>query len=386
MTVSPSIRPGQPRSSSRSRGVNMQSFTVCLQRGSVWTIRRRSPGARAGCAPRSRSHARARPRAALPESRPSVRYATSPSSVSRKRSSRGSTPVDVADDAAHDVAASPPRRPSRPAASSASGSRCVCTDVDLGQRARRSPARPPRRRRAPPRARASPGSLRWSETSVPPSTERPRRYAPRARAGRRAPPRARGRGVAASSLVGSTWTTTSALRQRRCTRRLDASAAAWPWPTAAPGVDADDDVRELRARPPAACAAAAAAPAADADDRLPRRLLGIGRRTIHEDVDVAPHQPRGGEQDEHGDEERGDGVGARVAGAGEQQADRARRASRRGRCRSGARSTRARRSRTRAPRAMTTTVRATSMAMTTPMTSSAYQVASTAASRRGRAA
>ena len=58
-----------------------------------------------------------------------------------------------------------------------------------------------------------------------------------------------------------------------------------------------------------------------ADDRPARRLLGVGRRAIHEDVHVAPHQPGGGEQDEDSDEEGRDGVGTRIAAAYEQQAD-----------------------------------------------------------------
>ena len=83
-TRSPSMRPGQPRSSSWPRGVNMQSLT----HGSVCTITSATSGAPGGSAPRPRSRARARPRA-CPGSRPSVRKATRPSSVRRKRSSRG---------------------------------------------------------------------------------------------------------------------------------------------------------------------------------------------------------------------------------------------------------------------------------------------------------
>ena len=70
----------------------------------------------------------------VPGRAPSVRNATSPPSVWRKRSSRGGVPVASRDDAPHGLA--PPATSSavarRPARSSASGSRCVCTASTSG--------------------------------------------------------------------------------------------------------------------------------------------------------------------------------------------------------------------------------------------------------------
>ena len=58
---------------------------------------------------------------------------------------------------------------------------------------------------------------------------------------------------------------------------------------------------------------------AERSDRRARRLLGIGRSAIHQDVDVPAHQPRRSDQHEHGDEERRERVAVRMACPHEQQ-------------------------------------------------------------------
>ena len=115
--------------------------------------------------------------------------------------------------------------------------------------------------------------------------------------------------------------------------------------------DSDHDVREH-----APCRLAhAQAPqlhrGAEPDDRLACRLLRVRGSAVHQHVDVAPHQPRSGDQHERRDEERRDRVGALDARHARAGGRRERRTSRRGRSRSGARSTRARGSSTHAPRA-----------------------------------
>ena len=95
-TPSPSIVPGQPRSSSSSRGVNMHSLTGAA--GSVCT----TTSAISGASTRSRasiSLAREWASSRLePASSPSVRKATRPASVRRKRTSTGRTPGLLAHD------------------------------------------------------------------------------------------------------------------------------------------------------------------------------------------------------------------------------------------------------------------------------------------------
>ena len=75
----------------------------------------------------------------------------------------------------------------------------------------------------------------------------------------------------------------------------------------------DHDVGEL----PRAGLAHAEAPerdrGLDSSDRRARRLLGGCRDAVHQHVDVALHQPRGGDQHERGDEERRGRVRAHVA-------------------------------------------------------------------------
>ena len=59
----------------------------------------------------------------------------------------------------------------------------------------------------------------------------------------------------------------------------------------------------------------------DPVDGRARRLGRVGRRAVHQHVDVPPHQAGGGHQDEAGDEERSRRVGLGVARGGEHQAE-----------------------------------------------------------------
>ena len=56
-------------------------------------------------------------------------------------------------------------------------------------------------------------------------------------------------------------------------------------------------------------------------DRHAGGLLGIGGSAVHQDVDVPAHQPCRRDQDEHGDEERGERVAVRMTCPHEQQPD-----------------------------------------------------------------
>ena len=201
-------------------------------------------GASAGCAPRSRSRARGRRRGSSRPSRPSVRNATRPASVRRKRSSRGAAPGRLAHDPLDGGRRR--RRPRSPSDGSVSGSRCVWTASSSGTAARIA------------RLELLGHFVRLLERHAAGQLEverelecgrRPRRaltlWISRT-PGTAAPPRARARGRRARSR-GSTCTTTSLPGSARSTASSTASAAAWPWPTAADRRDADHDVRELAA-------------------------------------------------------------------------------------------------------------------------------------------
>ena len=113
---------------------------------------------------------------------------------------------------------------------------------------------------------------------------------------------------ASSSSAGSTWTTTS-LPGSAVERGLDRVRGGVSLADRRARRDADHDVREVAAgRLAHAQPARALTGGLDAGDRLPRGFLRVGRRAVHQDVDVAPHQPGGREQHEHRDEERGRGV------------------------------------------------------------------------------
>ena len=124
----------------------------------------------------------------------------------------------------------------------------------------------------------------------------------------------------------------------------------------------------------------------ESDDRLPRRLLRVRGDAVHEHVDVAPHQPHGRDEDERGDEERCDRVGARVARAHEQQADEHGDRAAEVAARSAARSTRAQRSSTRGPRAPTPRPRRRRCRSRRRSRANAYHVACTADAAVRRAA
>ena len=185
-----------------------------------------------------RARRRVRVRSSVCGSRPSVRKATRPPSVSRKRSSRG----DRRSARGRCAARTPPRsRPpsaagAMPSATSASGSRCVRTVATSGIAGRIASST----RSATSWASSSdsePGSLRWSEISRrPPTSITFTLWISRTRgtcSAARLHPLAQG-GLGAW-LCGSTWTTTSASGSARRTASSTSSAAAWPCATAAPG-------------------------------------------------------------------------------------------------------------------------------------------------------
>ncbi len=104
-------------------------------------------------------------------------------------------------------------------------------------------------------------------------------------------------------------------------RRLDPIGGRMPLPDGGPGRDADDDVREgLPPRLPEA-------EPAQVDGRVERRDRPLGgghlvrRRPVHQHVDVASDEPRGGGDDEQRDEQRGDPVRPGVPGARREQPD-----------------------------------------------------------------
>src|SRR5579862_1074876 len=164
----------------------------------------------------------------------SVRYATRPSSVWRKRSSRGGPPVSSRTMRITRSCSSATSCDSSvvPSDSSASGSRCVWTETTSGTSSRIA--------RSTSSAIAcassndsSAGSLRWRESSVPvASATAVTLCTSRTRGTPSAAAWARSR-TAPTDSSGSTWTTTSASGSASCTARSTLSAAAWPWRIAA---------------------------------------------------------------------------------------------------------------------------------------------------------
>src|SRR5487761_1559585 len=133
-----------------------------------------------------------------------VMWATSPSSVSRKRRSRGSTPVTSR--TIDRTVATSPATSAAPAVSE-SGSRCVWTAATSGTASTIARSTSSAIACASSSER-SPGSFRCSETSVPPPTESTLTLCTsRTRGTASAAACARSRTAASSS--GSTWTTTS---------------------------------------------------------------------------------------------------------------------------------------------------------------------------------
>ena len=129
--------------------------------------------------------------------------------------------------------------------------------------------------------------------------------------------------------------------QRGVDGRLDAVRDGVALADRSAGRDADHDIGE---RAPGRLPQAQA-PHLDGrverGDRGPRRTHGIGRRAVHQHVDVAPDQPHRRRDHEERDEERGHRVARGPAAADREQAARAPPACPRGRSRSGARSRRA---------------------------------------------
>src|SRR5581483_4847553 len=199
--------------------------------GSVWTI----TSAMSGRSRRMRSsivlaRACASSSVLLP-SRPSVRNATRPPSVRRKRSSRGSTPV--VSRTIRRTTAAPSASTSRPDPSSVNGSRCVCTPAISGT-ATRIAASSCSATWCASSSESLPGSFTCSESSVrPPTSSSVMLWTSRTRGTAIAAACARSRRPTSSS--GSTWTTTSAFGSARSTAASTASAAACPCPTAAVG-------------------------------------------------------------------------------------------------------------------------------------------------------
>ena len=167
----------------------------------------------------------------------------------------------------------------------------------------------------------SPGSLRWSETSSPESTETTLTLCTsRTRGTASAAACARSR-VACSPPRGSTWTTTSASGSADCTARSTCVGRRVSLPDRLLERDADHDVGEVPARRLPHAQPPQLDGRLDRRDRAPRRRLLVGRNAVHQHVDVPAHQPHGGDEDERGDEQRRDRVRVVVAGAHEQQPD-----------------------------------------------------------------
>ena len=193
---------------------------------------------------------------------------------------------------------------------SVSGSRCVCTPAISGIAAwiARSSSSATS---CASSSDSSPGSLRCSESSVRPSDVHQRDVVhlphPRHRDRRRvhALPQRR-------VLLRFDVDDDVGVRQRTLDRLLDRVRGRVTLPDRRARRHADHDVGELRpARLPH--------PQTSQLDRRPHRLdrrerrrLRIGRRAVHQDVDVDLDQPRRGEQDEHADEQRRDRIALRM--------------------------------------------------------------------------
>ncbi len=256
----------------------------------------------------------------------------------------------------------------------------------LGDRAARSRARPPRRSRAPPRARGRRAASGGARARCRCRRRRRRRCAPRARAARRAPPRARARARRRRRPDRLDVDDDVRLRQRRLHGALDRVGRRMALADGGVVVDADHDVREdasrrlAHAQPPQLHRRLRRRRSPGAPPPPRPRARGPSARRRSAASAARRRSARARRRRAPRWRPRADSRRARAADR------RARRASRRGRCRSGARSTRAPGSSTRAPRASTRSSATTSMQITMPITSSAYQVAFTARARRRRAA
>jgi hypothetical protein len=92
-------------------------------------------------------------------------------------------------------------------------------------------------------------------------------------------------------------------------------------PDRRPRRDADHDVGEVPTRGLAEPKPPKLDRGIDAGDRLPSRRVGFVRRPVHQHVGVRADQPRRRHQHQHGDEQRGERVRARVAGRHETEAE-----------------------------------------------------------------
>ena len=111
------------------------------------------------------------------------------------------------------------------------------------------------------------------------------------------------------------------LGQRRLHRAFDGVGSCVPLADSGIDGDADHDVGEVAAGGLPHAQAPELDRRADVLDREACRLLRIGGHAVHQDVDVATHQPDGREEHEQRDEERRDRVGLHLARANEEKAD-----------------------------------------------------------------
>ena len=137
---------------------------------------------------------------------------------------------------------------------------------------------------------SSPGSFRWSESSVRPPTSTRMEVVHLTHAGTLSAAACTRSRSAASSSRGSTWTTTSLSGSARCTASSTASAAAWPCATASPGetpitTSAKSARRLAKPQPPKVHAGLELRDRPRAPPRAPRR------RPVHQHVDVPADQP-----------------------------------------------------------------------------------------------
>ena len=161
---------------------------------------------------------------------------------------------------------------------------------------------------------SSPGSFRWSETWTPSGDSITERlWISRTRETDIADSRTRSLS-AASTPAGSTWTTTSLPGSAPCDRGLDPVGDRVTLADGSPGDDTDDDVGERATGGLAQTQPAELHGWIEACDRGSRSEHRVGRRPVHQHVDVPADQPAGGRDDEERDEQRGDGVASRPTG------------------------------------------------------------------------
>ncbi len=89
---------------------------------------------------------------------------------------------------------------------------------------------------------------------------------------------------------------------------LDSVSSGMPLPDSRTGSDADDDVREVCASRLAYAEPPELDGRVELGDCQPGGPLRVLRRLVHEDTDVPLNEARGRDDDEHGDEERRDGI------------------------------------------------------------------------------